>query len=167
MIETIIKKIRKELRLNAPISKSDVVLVTDDLTEAILKDIIRGMNVQIIKKNFVCDENLFENKKLKEFVKRNKVTKIFIPWTADDEIEYFINGFIRNKNDLKYLGHHGKFVKLFNSIFNNEVEELAKSKKMIYKIKKRDEFVEKVAKKYNFAKFGLLNSIQQIKRLAK
>ncbi|MFC1727927.1 hypothetical protein ACFLZ7_00495 [Nanoarchaeota archaeon] len=157
------KKIRKELRVNKLISKNNRLLVIDSLTEKVLKDVLKDLPVTIIKKSFPVNNKIFENKKLKEFVKANKINKIVIPWSGDDELDYFIDGFFRGKG-LKYLGHTGKFVKLFRPVFDKDIVKLAKSKNIIFKPKKHDKFVEKVASKYDFAKNGLLNSIGQIKK---
>jgi hypothetical protein len=156
-------KIRKEIRSKKPISKNDRILVVDSFTESVLKDVIQGLPVKIVKKSFPVNSKIFENKKLKEFVQKNKIDKIVIPWTADDEIDYFVDGFFRGKS-LKYLGHYGKFIKLFISVFDEEVVKLAKQKKMKFKGKKHDSFVAKVASKYGFAKNGLLNSIEQLEK---
>ncbi len=142
------KRIRKNARINKLFSKGDKILVQGDLAELVLKDIIKGLPVKIFKRKAVN----------KEFIKKNKIDKIVVNWTMDDEIINFLKNFFDGKKEKK----DKKVVKLLKVVSDEDLKNFSKIKKIKFVPNKKDknivEMVEYMAERYPDTKEKLLNS---------
>lgn len=136
------RKVRKELRLNRIINRNDTLIITDQLCEYVIRRIIKDMPVKIIKKG---------------------KGKHVLPWTADDECCHFLSLFLNNK-PLKGIGH-GKDVKLFLSLLEDEVAAYAKAKSIGFSRRRKDPIIkvlDELEKKHPQTKHSLMRSINDI-----
>tara|TARA_Y100000310_G_scaffold327713_1_gene394515 strand:- start:1017 stop:1553 length:537 start_codon:yes stop_codon:yes gene_type:complete len=145
------KRIRKFVRLGKVFSKNDRILVSDKLSEYLVKGIIKDMPVKMFFRKFS-----------ERFVKEKKVNKVVVSWTLDDELNQFLEKLLFNRSvkDVKY-------VKLLKSVTDEEVEAFAKIKKIKFDINKKNkdisEFISVLNKKYDDIKFGLGKSVEKLK----
>src|SRR3990167_7457924 len=91
------KKVRRFGREGKLFRKGDRIAVVGELCRYFVKSMTSGLPAKIF----------YINKFNKEFAKKNKVNKIVIPWTMDDEAVNFIDSFMSNKKvekeDLKIV----------------------------------------------------------------
>ena len=157
------KRIRKYVRLNKMFSKNDNILVIGDLTEHLLKGILKDLPVNITKKNFASPFS----KQVKDFAKKNKINKIVIPWTLDNEIEYFLDNWTHKKTTYDLFGEMKGYVKLFKPVMEEELEKFAKIKRIKFRAAKKNHLLDKIEKQYPGSKFGMANSIEEMKGIFK
>lgn len=159
-LETIEKRVRKNLRKKSLICKGDRILIIDNnskeyaVGEFLLKNIIKDLPVKIETK---------KSEKL-SYASSNH-NKIIVPWSLDDETEEFLN-FMFSKKKTKKFGK--KYHKLLKNISEEEIEKFAEIKRFKYKHKKRSrikEMLDTLEKRYPGYKFSLLNSIKEVKSL--
>ncbi len=162
--EIMTKRIRKSFKID--LKKDRKLLVFDRLSEVVVKDILKGSKVEVIRKPFKdfdvvsLDEGIFNNKKLNNYNNKNNIDITVLPWTADDEIDGFFIGLfgkdIKRNND-------NRFIKLFKSLTNEELSRYARIKGIKTEdINKNNEFIEKLAKKYPDIKHSTLKSIEEL-----
>ena len=124
------KRIRKDARINKIFSKNDRILIIGELNKYLVKSIIKELPVKLF----------FRAKIDKEFVKKNKINKIVINWTLDDEIHEFLKDFFADKMT---AGTGKKYIKLLRKITDKEAELFVKIKKLKFKKNKKDKHIEK------------------------
>ncbi|MBW2999255.1 hypothetical protein KY339_01165 [Candidatus Woesearchaeota archaeon] len=142
-------RVRKELRLKKLIQKNDVLLITSPFCEYMVKSIMKGLPLKIVKKG--------------------KHDKKVILWTMDDEIEYFLKNFFAGKKYIE-LSHHGKNIKLFLKVKHDELMAFARAKG--FKLKKKKitpilEMIEKLEKKHPETKFSLGKSMEKLAEISR
>ncbi|MDP7323862.1 MAG: hypothetical protein QF632_03825 [Candidatus Woesearchaeota archaeon] len=145
------KRIRKSVRIDRVFSKNDRILVSDKLSEYLVKEIIKGMPVKI-----------FFRKLDDDFVKREKINKVVVGWTLDDEVNQFLEKLLFNRKSKEV-----KYVKLLKSVTDEEVEAFVKIKKIKFSLNEKNEdiseFISVLNEKYDDIKFGLGKSIKKLK----
>lgn len=162
------KRIRKNLRKNYDVKKNNKLLVFDDLTEYLIKKIIKTP-VQLIKKSktfFRIKEinDIFGNKKLNNFLKKNRIKYPVLPWTLDHETCFFIKDMFNNKKPKELKG----CIKLLKYILEDEVIEFCKFRKIKYKRMKETrekKLLDSLGEKYSETKFSLLKSIEKLNKI--
>jgi len=143
------RRIRKDIRANAPVQKDDTLIITDPLCEAVMKGIIPGLPVTITH-----DDHHVEN-----------IGKRVLLWTLDDEIHHFLSRFLAGE-EFPDLGH-GKDIKLFLSLREKELEAFAQAKGFLYTPKPKDRLRERIDQfeaKHPETKFALGKSIEDIRK---
>ncbi len=143
------RRIRKDIRANAPVQKDDVLLITDPLCEAVIKGIIPGLPVTM-----TSDEHAAGN-----------TGKRVLLWTLDDEIHYFLTRFLAGE-EYPHLGH-GKDIKLFLTVREKELEAFAQAKGFPYTQRPKDklgELIDRFETKHPETKFALGKSIENIRK---
>ncbi len=159
------KRIRKHIRINKIFRKNDKILVTDDLSFFLVKNIIKDLPAQIFLES--ADINDLSKNSFKNKIKKEKINKIVIPWTMDDENNLFLENLFLNKN--KRLNK--RCVKILISITEKEAELFAKINKIHFKENKKNESIKNMLdmleEKYPETKFSLLKSIEQMKKILK
>lgn len=160
------RRIKRNLRKNYLARKNDKILVLDSLSEFMIKDIIKTP-IKLIKKSRAffgikeIDNNVFENKKLNSFIKKNKIRYAILAWTLDHETGFFIKNMSNNKKQKK----HKNFIKLFKDVLEDELIGFCGFKKIKYKRMKKTkekQMLDKLAGKYPEIKFSLLKSSDKI-----
>ncbi|MBT7902443.1 hypothetical protein HN587_01170 [Candidatus Woesearchaeota archaeon] len=155
------RKIKKSTRNSNKLQKETKVLLFDSISEHIIKDVIKlPLNITIKKLSFFKIKSLKEinkNTQLKEFIKKNEIQKVIIPWTQDDEVELFLsNWFEDKKNELPQ-----KFVKLFLPISDVALNTYCKLKEIQFTPTKRKELSKRIdlfEKKYPGTKNSITKS---------
>tara|TARA_Y100000310_G_scaffold5667_1_gene6578 strand:+ start:2774 stop:3328 length:555 start_codon:yes stop_codon:yes gene_type:complete len=148
-------RIRKDIRINKVFKKDDRILFFDKLSQKVVKGIIKGLPVKSFYKPGLINE------KLESFVKDNKVNKVVIPWTLENEdcsfLEELFFGGKRVENN---------YIKLFSNVREDELRLFAKFKgvefegiKMNEKLRK---FLDELENKYADVKFGLRRSVAKL-----
>lgn len=149
---TIEKRIRKNIRINKIFKNKDKILVFDDLSNDVLKGIIKDSPKELFLKKI---KNIQQINKLQPYIKKNKINKIAISACLDDIVIKFLESFILNKKNKKT-----KFIDLFENLTSEELEKFSKIKRLNYlKIKKNksiENFLNKIDHKYPGSKFNLL-----------
>jgi len=149
------KRVRKSLRENNWIKPKDSVIAIDNET------IKAKTGIHILK-------TIFKNTPLKINIKKGNIplpsktvkkrSKIVIPWTADDEIEQFLDALFNNQKISK-----NKYIKLLINISDEELQLYAKANKIKGKKEKKSflgKNLDELEKRYPGSKLGLLKSIQ-------
>lgn len=164
--ETIGSRIRKNVRINYSFDSSDRILTTDALSDYLIKDILKDMPVKIFSKKISLKRILQKDKKITEFIKKNRINKVVIPWTADDEDCSFLEAvfYKKKKQNLPY-------VKLLLNTTDREIEFFARLNKIKWKRNKKDKkvskFIDEMEKLYPQTKFSLLKSALKINEKVK
>ncbi|MBT6519501.1 hypothetical protein HOK51_06640 [Candidatus Woesearchaeota archaeon] len=146
------RKIKRQIRQKNKLCKGETILAIDNITEYVLKEVIK-LPLNIITKNqsyfkitnFTSINTISQNEKLAQFIKENKINKVILPWTADNEIEFFLNSFMKQqslqKNNQKQKTQKiqkiqknlpKKFIKLFTPIPQDALEYYCELKKIKY-----------------------------------
>ena len=159
--EIVESRIRKNIRISYSFDKNDRILTTEPLTEHLVKKIIGSMPAKVINKNINIEKILKKDKKTFDFIKKNKINKIVIPWTADDECCLFLEFFFYSKKIVKV-----PYVKMFLTATDDEIGLFSKLNKIEWKKNKKDEkisrFIDELDKSYPQTKFSLLKSALMI-----
>lgn len=149
------KRIRKNARVNKLFSRGDRILVLSDISEYLLKGIIRGLPVKIFKRK----------RAEKEFIKVNKINKIVASWTMDDEIASFLKNFFCGEKEKE----DRKTVKLLKVVGDKELLEFSKINGIRFVPNKKDKelgrMIEHMTKKYPDTKEKLLNSAVSLENM--
>ena len=137
------KRIRKYVRMNKLFKPKDKLVIKDELTYNIIKDITKDMPLTI---------------------KRQKTpkAKIITKWTMDDEINVFLNNFLLNKPTKKTT-----YIKPLIIITDKEATTLAKIKKIRFIPNKKTELwkaIDKFSEKYPDTKYNLIKSIKALNK---
>lgn len=144
-IKSVIKKIRKDLRVNKVFKKNDVLLVKDKISDIVVKDIVKDPSIKIVKKG--------------------RFTKEVLPLTMDDEIDSFLGNLFSGKKMKKI---NKKKVGLFRVLKDDELKAFARAKKIKLKEKKRSKIMkmlDKFEKRYPSVKYSLGRSIGSLRRI--
>lgn len=149
------KRVRKTLREKNWINPKDCIIAIDNGT------IKAKTGIYIL-------ESIFKKTPLRLEIKKQSVDspvktakkqcKLMIPWTADDEVEEFLEAVFNNKKIPRT-----KKIKLLVNVSGEEVEVYAKANKIKGKKSKKSVLgkkLDKLEKRYPGSKFGLLKSIQ-------
>jgi uncharacterized membrane-anchored protein YjiN (DUF445 family) len=151
-------RIRKDIRVNKAFKKDDRILFLDKLSQKVVKGIIKGLPVKSFYKPEFSNE---KEKELKSFVKDNKVNKVVIPWTLENEDCSFLEELFFNKKKAKK-----SYVKLFSNVREDEIRLFAKFKKTKFVGIKMNEklrkFLDDLEGKYADVKFGLRKSVGKL-----
>jgi hypothetical protein len=154
----IIKRIRKFCRLNKVFKKNDKILVIGELNKYLAKNVVEKRPVKLF----------FRARDNKDFVKKNKINKILIQWTLDDEANNFLLGLFKGAKIKKF---DEKYIKFLVSITNEEAGKFAKIKKLKFKANKIDAFIKKLVddlhKEHPSARYTLLKNLQELAKLRK
>ena len=150
------KRVRKYARINKLFRKEDRILVIGDVNKYLVESIVKDLPVKLF----------FRAKEDKNFAKKNKINKIFIEYTLDDEVNDFLNSVFKGKKEKKLDKKH---IRLLRVATDEEVELFAKIKKLRFKPNKKDPFVkmliDKLHKEHPSAKYTLLKNIRELKGL--
>lgn len=145
-IDQMEKRIRREIRMNAPIQKDETLIITEPLCETVIREIIQSMPVTITRDVHARGKRV-------------------LSWTLDDEIHHFLSRFLSGEESTG-LGH-GNNIKLFLPIREKELEAFARAKGFSYAPKPKDklrELVDKFEAKYPETKFSLAKSVEEIRK---
>lgn len=149
------KRIRKFVRMNKVFRKDDIVLVIGDVNKELVKRIIgkRPLNVY------------FKSKEDKEFIKKNKINKVIVEWTLDDEANCFLLELFRRKKQKRLDKDHVKFLV---DMTDEDVIEFARINRLKFKPNKKDKDVMKLVnelqKEHPSAKYTLIKNIEELKK---
>lgn len=148
------KRVRKNARINKLFQKNDRILVLDDLSHHMVNAIVKDL-----------PKKLFQRKRLDEnFIKKNLIKKIVIPWTLDDEINSFLESMLLSKK-IKASNR----IKLFKDTTEEELDLFCRFNKLKYKKNKKNKeiagFLEESEKRYSGTKFKLLKSSERLSGL--
>lgn len=131
LLKLIEKRVRREIRIKKLFTRTDSILILDDsslefaLSKHLLSNIIKSKDVNFstlkIKNRFELDI-----KELKRFVRKNKITKMVLPWNLENEVELQLTKMFSNlKKDKQKL----PIIKLLRNVSQREIVEFAKIKK--------------------------------------
>ncbi len=169
-LKLIEKRVRKEVRLRKLFSRKDHILILNDKTKEslvsqyLLRSILKHLPVTFLVFEVENRFNISE-KKLKTIVKTDAVNKIVLPWSLEDEVEYFLSkmfGKLEFEKPKKPLR-----IKLLRNVSDKEIEIFAKIKGFKYKKSKpynKDirEMLNKLEKKHPEIKFSVLKSFDSL-----
>ncbi len=123
-LDVIDKRIKKSMK--GKLEKGEKVLVLDEITKKAF-----GRTVSIPVKALFKNESFFGNeniggivagKKFSDFLKKEKIAKALIPWTADMEASELLENFFTLNRKIS----DNNYVKFFKDITEEELEEYAK-----------------------------------------
>ncbi len=169
------RRIRKFIRTSNYLRKNDKVLIVGEFAAAIIKDIVKGLPLEIK----VIDDKEF-NQDPKKFIKnlqknQERYDKIILPWTAEHECCLFLEQMAAEDADFSLLGNviernNSHYIKLFRALLKEEVEAFAEFKK--FKFAKREpdiytKMLDTMDTKYPESRFSLLKSIDSLSQALK
>jgi len=150
------KRIRKQTRLDKSFKPRDRILAIGQIANYLAKSITKNMNVKIFQKNKI-DPN---------FIKKNKINKIVIEWTLDDELNQYIKKIFEKKKEAK---EDKKYIKILKSVTDDEALLFSKINKLKFKPNRKDkkiqEFLNNIQDRFPNAKFNLLKNINELRKL--
>jgi len=153
-------RVRKYARLNKIFKKNDRILTIDPLSNFLVKKIIHRLPVKIHNKSVKLD-NL---EKIKDYTKKNKINKIIIPWTIDDECCYFLERLFLNKDKKR-----SKYISLLQVMTDEEALLFAKFNKINFSPNKKNKeikhIIDSMQKKYPETKFSFVKSIEEMEKV--
>jgi len=160
-IKIIEKRVRKELRINKLIEKNNRVLIIDDGTAS--SKVAQYMLPRIIK-----DMPIILRLKQIRYSLGAKIKgmydKIILPWSVDQENEYFLSCIFQNKKP-KYLGHYTlgskKYVKMLLPLLESEIKLFAKINNLEFHKQAKSSYTQLLNKLESFSpelKFSLLKA---------
>ena len=165
-VHLIEKRIRKYVRMNRLIQRNDIIWTTDALAEKITKGIVQDMPVKWLKRKEKVENILKMTKKVKECIKKNRIQKIIIPWTADDEAAAFLKRALEN-SPRKEMDR--RIVPLLVRVTDQEAAILSKYHKAAFSPNKGNEeiksMLDRMEERYPETKFSLLKSAEKIREL--
>ena len=174
-LKLIEKRVRREVRFKKLFSREDHILILDDktkesfVTQHLLRSILKHLGVTFfifeIENRFDLDE-----KKLSAIVKTGSIDKIVLPWSLDDEVEYFLSKMF-TKLELEKQKKPPR-IRLLRNVSEKEIETFAKIKRYKYKKSKpynKDigEMLDKLEKKHPGVKFSVLKSFDGLVEMLK
>jgi len=110
----------------------------------------------------------FKKRYDKEFAKKNKINKIVIQWSMDDEINQFVKALFEAK---KTEPLPNEYIKLLVSATDNELAIFSKTKKIKFMPNKKyplsQKFLDVIEKKHHNIKYNLLKNVCMLNRLTK
>ena len=156
-------RIRKDIRINKVFKKDDKILFFDKLSQKVVKGIIKGLPVKsFYKPEFLgAAVNTEKDKELESFVKSNKINKVVVPWTLENEDCSFLEELFFDKERAK-----NSYIKLFSNVREDEIRLFAKFKGVEFEGIKMNEKLRKLLddleNKYVDVKFGLRKSVGKL-----
>ncbi len=157
------KRVRKYIRINKIFRKNDRILIIDNLSFFLVKGIIKELPAKISLKNM--DIRDLSKKAVKNKLKKDRINKVVILWTLDDEANLFLDNLFAKKN--KRLNK--KYIRLLVTITDKEAGLFAKINKIDFKENKKNNDIKKMLdtleQKYPETKFSLLRSGEQMKEI--
>lgn len=145
------KRVRKRARLGRFFGSKDNVLAVGEVSGYFLRVIAGNRPMKLF----------FSSRLNDSFVKKNKINKIVVDWTLDDEINAFLEEILnckKRKNDKK--------IKLIANITDKEALLFAKLKGLKFKpnVKNKDitQLVERLVEKHTHAKYSMLVNIEEL-----
>ncbi len=156
MLDSIEKRVRKDIRINNPFSKKERVLVIDDSSKEsfliiyLLKKITKGLELDID----------IQKQKDVSALKTARYDKIVIPADADDSINQLIEWIAKRKGARR---ENKKRVSILRMILDKEVSEAAA--KLGYKSHKTANMLDMLEARYPGSKFATLKSIDFLKSI--
>jgi hypothetical protein len=175
------RRVKKEIKQKKIIEENDKVLLVDDGSiEARVSEIVINAIYKKVKlvKNHVKSFSLGHlDKPTKNVIKKEKISKVVIPFNLDNEIAYFTDCVFSGKKVDK-LSHYkeGKitFVKLLRNILESECDLFAEFNNICVKRrplkdkKTRDikGLINRINSKHCETKFSLLRSIDKINNIS-
>lgn len=148
------KRTRKYSRLNRCFEKSDRIAAEGRLAEYLVKQIVKGMPVKVF-----CRAKIG-----KEFVRKNKINKIVLKWTMDDEINNFLESILEKKKTKEKKG-----IKLMSCMTDREAEILSDARGTGFNKNKKNKdimgLVEKLSKKHTHSRFSMMKNIRDIEKI--
>ena len=160
-LQIIEKRVRKYVRLNKFFSKGDKILVCDELSEFLIRDILNGLPIEIVRRK-VSKNDVFSDKTVLKLLKTKKITKVVFSWTADDESSGFLGGFLEGR-----LADSGdaRFVKLLRNISEEDAAVFAKLNGIKFersKFGRAHQLIEQISKNHPDVKYGLLRAGEKL-----
>jgi hypothetical protein len=153
------KRVRKRIRLNKLFRKGDRILITDKLSLFLVKNIIKDLPVKLFFKK--TDD--INNKSIKKFIEKNKIKKLVVKWTLDDELYVYLRNI--------FFGERRKGPKqitVLKGLTDSEAIMFSKINKIQFKPNKKDKEIEgmfdRLEKKYPEIRYSLSKSILQLKK---
>jgi isochorismate hydrolase len=147
------KRIRKYTRINKLFRPKDKILVIGDLNKYFVESIAKNLPMKLF----------FRAKEDKGLIKKNKINKIIIQWTADDEDNLFLESLFLGKK----IKTDKKHISLLKVVTDNESKLFAKIKKLKFKENKKNNDIQKLMddleRKDPGAKFRLLKNQELLK----
>ena len=151
------KRIRKHTRLNKIFRPNDRVLVIGELNKYFVRSIAKNLPIKIF----------YRVKMDKNFVKKNKINKIIIEWTADDQDNLFLESLFSGQG----MKSMKSSTSLLSVITDKEAKLFAKIEKLKFKENKKNKdiqrFLDDMGKKDPGAKFRLLKNRNFLKNILK
>ncbi len=175
------RRVKKEIKQKKIIEENDKVLLIDDKSiEARISEIIINSIYKKVKltKKHVKQFDLEKIKKsTKSLIKKEKISKVVIPFNLDKEINYFTEC-VFSGNKTSKIGHYKEegiiFVKLLRNVLESECDLFAEfnnlSVKRPVEDKKIDDIkglINRINKKHCETKFSLLKSIDKLNKIIK
>ena len=161
---TIEKRIRKTTRINRIFKKNDNILVFDKLSFFMVNKIVKDLPKKIFFYKEYNNISQLNTKPIKDCIKKNKINRIIIPWTLDDEINQFLEQIFLNKKIKE-----NEYIKLFKDATEEELDLFSKFNKIEYiknkKNKGIEDFINKVEDRYTGTKFKLKKSYDRLSGL--
>ena len=158
------KRIRKNIRINIGFKKDDKILVMEPICKYIINKFSKIIEIHYISKSKFkiknWNENVYKNKLLLEFIKKNKIKYTFIPQTIDEKIHPYLNSLFKGEK-LKTILNNKKIYPLFNKITSEELLRFCNYRKIKYLQKKSkiNEFLNNLENKYPGTKFSISHAI--------
>ncbi|MFO8015587.1 MAG: hypothetical protein R6U32_00635 [Candidatus Woesearchaeota archaeon] len=170
-IQQIEARVKKEIRQKQPISRDDILIMTDPLSRHLLRKSLGGMPVRTA----ISGKNLSREEK-----ERSK--KVLL-WTLDDEIIDFLMFFFGERpapqekgkmhKDRKRENDEGAgTIRPFRQVKDDELEKYAGAAGIKFKKKKRSAREEEIKKainridrKHKETRYSLLKSVEEMKAL--
>ena len=162
--ESIERKVKRYTRQSQSLDKNQTILALEPVSEFFLTQIIKiplNMITKDISHFKISDLNSFGNSRstrLISFIKANRIQKIVLPWTADNEIKIFLDSFLTNE-PIKPIPDD--YIKMFLPIPELALKNYCKIKKIPYTPQKRSDLIEKLdlfESRYPGTKNALLKS---------
>jgi len=150
------RRIRRNTRINKLFSKGDRLLVLGEINKYFVKSILKELPVKLF----------FSKKEDNAFVKKNKINKIVIQWTLDDDINAFVKALFEGGKVKKMPKN---YVKLLVSATDKEIALFARIRKISFKPRGKDilvqKFLDNIEKKHHNIKYNLMKNIIVLNRL--
>ncbi|MDD5087028.1 MAG: hypothetical protein PHV16_04720 [Candidatus Nanoarchaeia archaeon] len=176
------RRVKKEIKQKKIIEENEKVLLIDDKSiEARISEILINSIYKKVKltKKQVKGFSLGQiDKPTILLIKKEKISKVVIPWNLDKEINYFTEC-VFSGNKTSKIGHYNEqniiFVKLLRNVLESECDLLAEFnnidiKRNQEKDKKIDDIkglINRINKKHCETKFSLLKSIDKLNKIIK
>lgn len=147
-MEQIEARVRKEIRAKELIKKNDVLVVKDPIAKFLIKKIMGGMPLRIVKSG------------------KGRFVEL---WTLDDEVLCFLTEFFGESKQKKVQKDS---IRPFRTVKDDELLAFAKLSGVKFKKKKRTKreeemkkALQKIEKKHPETKFSLLRSVEGMRNL--